>query len=356
MYQTSDRVPMRIHTDKGIIPIEKIIPTDRVYDFKTGALHEIRGIFHSDKQEVYQLEFTDGRKDYFRYEEPLFIGDQITNIKTIIKIMENAEADSPVSNWTLIGDLKQIPLEYHGREELLPDPYIAGALIIYGDSGSEYINLPLDRSKADQFFSAKYKLNHADKLGENTVFFRYDGTNGDELITWKAFFPNQTFLAKTKEPKDPIIPNAYLFASINDRWQFVRGAFDIGWSKEMFPKSCSIAHHQEWKLLALQELLLSLGVLSIVSYAPNLPLARGRKYRLDVLSPDNKWPGFFYNIDSIEKMILSKETEASFPYRLGIRSIKKHAVAYTEHLILEKPNLIYMTNDFLPRVSVDPGV
>lgn len=321
-----DRIDIIIQTQRGDIPLSNTNIGDIVYNYETGDELEIKGFTTSDIEDVYEAEYTDGRKAYYRYSELIYKGD-----------------------------IQQYPIEYNKNRivhPLTPDSYITGALIIYGKNDDKYLNLPLDRTAVNSLFAHKYQLNYGDKLGNNRVYFSYDGKSRDDLITWKEFFPDYLFYGRTKNPRNPIVPLEYRRASIDDRWQFIRGVFDMGFDEKLFPDSCSIGHESERSLLAVQEILWSLGILSTIIYDPNLLSLnkRGWEYRLDIQGNYNGYPGFFYDISSLEKML--KKQKIIQKFKLQLKSIKWYTRAYSSNIILEKPNMIYLTGNFLPRISI----
>lgn len=350
-----DSIPIIIQTQDGDVPIEHVYVGDIVYDYKTSEEYEVRSIVNSRTEKIYKVEYTDGRVDYYTLSELMFIGYSITNVDTLLRERENFMLDHPTSVNSTRGNIKISAITYNKssiRDILVPDPYIAGALLIYGNYDDEYINLPLDRPATNAFLAHKYQLNFADKLSDNTVYFTYNGAPRNQILRWWDFFPLYTFRARNKNY--PIIPMEYRRASLNDRWQFIRGVFDTGFDEYFFPDNCAIAHHDEEKLKAVQEVLWSLGVLSIISYDPHLPVARGRKYRLDVQTHHDNYPGFFYYIDFMEKMMLNKKriVNREPKFKLQIKSIEWHAIGHVKKLVLDRPHRVYLTGNFLPRVSV----
>jgi hypothetical protein len=137
----------------------------------------------------------------------------------------------------------------------------------------------------------------------------------------------------------------YLFKVYNtsfiNRWKFIRGVFDTGYDLDIFPNSCSILHKKIDRLKFVQKILWSLGVISNIKY--------NDQYILNVLSSPESFPSFFYNINYIEKMF---EIMNQNKFKLQIASINPHNQGYSKGLILNKPNSLYLTNNFLPRASI----
>jgi hypothetical protein len=356
MKETDDRIPITVQTQRGTIAIEDINIGDMVYDYKTGKKIEVLDLEVTEKSDVYEIVYSDNRKGYYHYHEPIFLGDGVSNICTLLKMHDKSFMDDPINPKIYRGNIKQYPIDYNLDmliSPLSPDPYIAGALIIYGNYESEYINLPLDKDAANNLFAHKYQLNYAEKLDKNTVYFAYNGTSRTKVITWNEFFPLYNFYGKSKNKGDPIIPLEYLRASINDRWQFIRGVFDIGYSKYTFPDEIGISHSSRKNLRTVQDVLWSLGILSIINYNPNLRDIGDRVWHLTIVGEMDGYPGFFYNYDSIEHVIQNdtRVDKLHKDFILQIQLIRKYCKAYSTNLVLETPNAVYLTGDFLPRIS-----
>jgi len=346
MRKFEDYVPIIVQTRKGDVPIEDIHVGDIVYGFETGEEYEVQSVIDSFQDVVYEVTYNDGRVEYYREFELIYTGDTFINLATLFK------QDDPLGNASM--DLKPHQIDYTKNivvESLSPDPYIAGALLIHGNRREKYLNLPLDRFAANQHFAHKYQLNYGNRLENNMVFFSYNGAPDDRLITWEEFFPN-SIMDRTKDSF--LIPSEYQRASVDDRWQFIRGVFDIGYTKDMFLYGCGIANVSENRLTEVQKILWSLGVLSTITYDPRLPAARGREFRLDLQIDPNTYPRFFYYIDFIEDMILNEQrfVRRDPEFKLRFRSAKLYGRGYAKNLVLDKPQALYLTSNFLPRISV----
>ena len=270
---------------------------------------------------------------------------------------------------------------------LYPDPYIAGALLIYGDENDQCLNLPSDSLAVNNLFAHKYQLNYGGIVSpDGKVYFRYNGKSVDDLITWKEFFSQYVFAGSPENLENPpIVPLEYARASIADRLKFIRGVFDVGYMKRLFPNSCGIAHTSKAKLVEVQKVLWSLGILSIITYddvtpcllqldkisTPLEPLDpytgnlrvsiefkiptsyKGKDYRLYVLGKTSRYPGYFYNIDSIENMIENVyKNQKYLKFQFQIKSVELFTTTSVTDVILAKPYLAYLTDNFLPKISV----
>ena len=87
-------------------------------------------------------------------------------------------------------------------------------------------------------------------------------------------------------------------ASLNDRLQFIRGAFDIGYDSSIFrEEECGIGHKSKIKLEMIQSILWSLGIKSFIE---NISVENpfGWLYRLTVQEDMIVFPNLFYNNDN----------------------------------------------------------
>lgn len=337
------------------VPIRDLIPGDKLYEYKTNNLLEVQSVEKLPKGVIWEITYNDGRLAYVSSHDMIYTGKQISKTEVCAdKCLIRNPYDNARVTPTVI---KQFPVDFAKDiiiESLNPDPYIAGALLIHGNFDFDYINLPMDRESADNHFSHKYILDFSEIPTENGLcFYQYKGLDKSNAITWSSFFKFHRIYPVTRCMEDPIIPAYYRRASMSDRWKFVMGAFDIGYSKKLFPNSVSISAADEYRLILLQRMLCSLGVLSRVSYDGTLNDKLGRCYRLDILSPLDTYPRFFYDIGHIEKT-LQNDNRFSFneKFKLRIESIKRHTEGYMYNVRLSKPNAIYLDSNFLPRVSL----
>lgn len=351
MLSLNEYIPIYVQSQKGVVPIDDLVFGDTLYEYGTGNELKVLSIGNSEQDMIYNVEYSDGRSQIYRAKDRVFTGNKIVEARDIF----GKEGFPEISLRPI--ELFRSPV----TRPLYPDPCIAGALIIFGRYDTPYINLPLDRNGVNQLFAHKYNLDYADKLEDNTTFYAYNGADKSKPITWKEFFPYYDFYVRTRLQSSPLIPVEYTRSSINNREKFIRGVFDIGYNQDMFPDNVGIASNSEQRLEEVQKILWSLGVPSKISYDPNLPLDRGRIYRLDVIGKYDGYPGFFYDINNIRKQIRNdnvikrpisdfkmKITRVGHVHSNGCLITK----GYLRNVVLNKPQALYVTDNFLPRVSL----
>lgn len=351
MLGINEYIPIYVQTHRGILAIDDLVYNDIIYEYGTGNELKVIDVTGPDPDVIYDVKYSDDRSQIYRAHDHVFTGNSVVEVNHIFGKDKFPEIP-----------LKPIEL-YRSKisRPLHPDPCIAGALIIFGRYDTPYINLPLDRNGVNQLFAHKYNLDYADKLEDNTTFYAYNGADKSKPITWKEFFPYYDFYATSGMKYSPLIPDEYTRASINDRWKFIRGVFDVGYDPVMFPDNVGIASDSEDRLKEVQKMLWSLGVPSKVSFDPHLPLARGRTYQLDVIGRYDGYPGFFYDINNIRKTIRNdnviKRPISDFKMKISsVEYIHRHGCfvdrGYMRNVILDKPHALYITDNFLPRVSI----
>ena len=338
----------KVLTTKGIKPVSDIIFGDIIYEYKTNRLLLVKGVSSCECDKLIDIEYNDGRHQMFYCNENVLINhkDIIQACKLINNIPNN--------------EINTYPQIFDGIYNTLdPDPYIASALLGYGDYEDEYINYPLKRVEANCTFSHKYNVDYFPIIKDGKVYFQWKGKDTDKRITWKEFFPTSRFYAKTKSVKDPAFPYEYMFSSFNNRIQFIRGLFDMGYDMDLIYDHSSIIHWSKDRLKWFQWIMWSLGMTSIIQEYKDKYLLRGIRWT-------SKYPGNFYWIDYIKNMIYETNvisyingTFPSYEYPYNLRTklkIKKVTELNTPEvsyqIITDKPRSIFISDNFLPRVSI----
>lgn len=337
-----DRITYTVQTPKGNIKIHDLHIEDEVYDIY-GKRQIIKAIGSEKKrQKIYEITYSDGRKTHFLEDDFIYIGKNMYATPKRLIDDHRKYVEESGFNEMKIGDIESHEVNYEDgiRTPLIPDPYITGALLIYGDYKYDFINLPLDQSQALYFLQIMYQL---------------DAMN--PTIIWNDLFRYYKLQAISKDSKDRIFPIEYLKASINDRWQLIRGVFDTGYEKTWTPDQISLMHKDRERLQAVQEILWSMGIYSVVFRNPDPQIPRSNEWRLDVSYQYEQYARFFYNIGLMEHQ-LSKEKDHpvchfdSDPFKLSIIKIEIVGTGFTNDLILENGNILFLTDNFLPRISI----
>ena len=330
---------IKIQSLRGDLSIFDITYGDMVYNIH-GKEVKVIGDKYYKKAEVYRVHYNDGRSSLHLLKDFLHTDYG----RMVLKDLINKSIKPNVT-------LYQIPYGTRSRDILIPDPYVQGALLSYGDTNKEFINLPIGRNKVYPHLMNKYQMTYAElPIKDSLAFFRYQGNNSHTAITWREFF----YLDDNLFARDGSLPLKIKRATINDRWQFVRGAFDIGYDPSLFnEEQCGICHKSLAPLMRVQSLLWGLGINSTISEDVKDNQFKWR-YRLAILGDATTFPNNFYNIDNRETMITNRTSVVKYPmspFQLKIKKITLDGERQYRELILDRPS-VYIDIDFLPRISL----
>ena len=334
-------IDQKLQTPKGMINISDLNNGDKLFEYSSRSLLNVEKVVLSDnKKDIYEFEFNDGRKMLVPEKELMCFNNHLLSIKEII----NAQDSLPI--------LKPKQFDYSESEICTaqkPDPYITGALLINSDFDDNYVNIPLDKTGASNFFRSKYGTGYVPYVNKGKTYFNIIGTK--RLLSWREFYAYYKIYVSSKDFNDSIILNEYLFGSINDRWQFVRGAFDVGYDPKVFPNTISIAHKYEERLKEFQKVLWSLGILSKIYYDPNMYQNSNKVYRLDVISSYENYPGLFYDINTIKSILNSDNImKHSEEFIFRVKRINFVGKAQVYSVFTDKHLSIASTDNYLPYV------
>ena len=332
----------RVFTQRGILNSCDVVPGDMVYEYITNKPLKVIKTKKSSIERVWKVKYNDERYEIQLNNDMIFNGNRIV---PLLRVLEYHNI-FPLTPHIFTNFNKNI-------KSLNPNPYQAGMFFAYGDYEDKYINLPFDLIESiNIFFDERYQ--YITDEANNKVYFGIQSIDGNyNKIKWKDYFKNYDFYAKDKLIKYNPIPNEYMYASVDDRIQFIRGVFDIGLCKNYIGKNIMIAHNNKYRLKYIQKILWSLGILSIISYDPYIPYCR--HYRLDIVGDYSSYAGLFYNVKNIENYFHNRYKS---DFKLNIQSIEClcggiiEPTAYMIQLQLEKPQSIYVTENYLPRISL----
>lgn len=362
-------ITCRVHTQRGLVFMDELLPGDTLYEYGTGNPHKVVQLVKLNPVQLYNLNFTDGRNLTVREDEIIFNGVNKINLYDLMYHY----------------NFPSYPLyEFNPKEKLFerlnPDPYMLARFLIYGNYDYEYINLPLKMfKKVPETLEYKYNIEadlSSDKDG--IVLFKYRNT--DHYVRWEEFMklnyvdplhiPEKLFdtYVISRRVDSNIFPKEYINGSISDRAKMVQGIFDFGYDKDIYPYTVVITNKNKDRLNEVKKLLWSLGIPSKIEHVTR------NMYKLSILGPLKDYPGFFYYINNIESMIKSSDTYHKLNFK------KPHGfemkIQYIESLIndksipietrvmhrmyenasygilLDKPKVLYVTENYLPKVSL----
>ena len=341
MFGENEYYPRRVLTNKGVLDVKDIIPGDYVYEYKTGEMIKVLGISNPVRGFFTDIQYSNGIIKTILNSDKIFNGKNIVNINSFEKNINNKISFYPV---TFHNNITSI---------LNPDPYVAGALFIYGDFNDKYLNLPSDMLNIIDVLVYKYHIEVLNIIDSKVHFIFKDNTNSP--ITWEDFFGNN-IRELINESDYKFIPNKYFYSLIKDRIQLIRGIFDTGYNPSVFHNGeIGINVYDYRKLYTVQYLLLSLGIISHIEIFDHD--MNKKSSQLTIHGKYYGYSGFIYNIENMIKLINHKLITADKSFYiekiypsdiLGLKYIH----VYMSNLILEKPNTVYLDNNFLPVVSI----
>lgn len=347
MLGLNDYIPTPILTQRGILDAKDVVPTDKVFEYRTGNLVEVQRVEKIPVQEVFKIEYNDGRYGYFNHHSNIFTGEN----HGIMPLHAAVDCKNILSR------IIQYPIEsFHTGAKNAPNPdaYIAGALLTHGNYDDKYINLPYGKNikVVNDHLANRYNLEVSETEIDGYYRYHLSGTPTDACISWAEFFKDCDWAANTMPMSSPVL-SQYQYLPGPRRFRFIMGAFDIGYDTDRFPDSVGLMCREESRLKDIQWILNSLGILSNVYYT-HFQSDPDPVYILEVLGTYDGYPGCFYNIDSIEYNIhlFDRMLRKLHPFDLKIEKIEHIGRGWMYNISLQDPTMLYFDGNLLPRVSL----
>ena len=329
----------KVYTQRGLIPIDEVIPTDYVYEFNTGKLLQVQSTHKHLSDKLFKVIFEDGR------EQIIDRGDFIYNPHHFTQHV--GEHTDKFGNYRIkppIIACKTFKLvELNSTHQI--SPYIVGMLSLYGDRKHKYVNIieKFSTLRTNWAYENNIDFYQGNEITSGCIELTFDG----EHKIWDEIGLYNNIPCTLHG----YIPNEYFFDTVNHRWQLIRGIFDTGYDLDLFPDNAGIYHSEYNALEEVKELLLSVGVLSRIQPS-------GTGYRLDVIDLNQHNPNFFYCHDYMTHMInMSAKSPRHFIEAPKIKEIVeiKHGCIHPRTILTELvtcvKNAVYVGEHFLPRIS-----
>ena len=325
-----------ILTQRGIIPAADVNIGDFLYEYETSNRLEIK---HIEKitTAIYDIKYTDKRVEKINEKGLIYCNNQKHRVDEV-----------SCKEFPFTQPLQLYPVnfnKYNVTKPLDPDPYVAGALFSYGDYEDEFINLPIIKESVVDALCNKYAMEIMSIDG--VYHFKYK--HEDEFVRWKDFFSRYAFYAKNKNPNEPLIPTEYMYTSIKDNLEFIKGVFDTGYSKQDSPDIVSIKMKDRKRLEIIQRILWSLGIPSYIGNDKGIN-------KLDIIGKMESYPGFFYSEDTIAHFINadadSYKTNPTFYVMVeSVTPSLLHIHDDWYEFYTDKKHAVYMSSNFLPIIT-----
>lgn len=336
--------PTLVLSNHGITDIRDLHLHDWVYEYRTGQRLPVLGMKETPIEDMVRVTMSDGRHIDVGMSDMIYIGDD--KIVPITDVINNSSLCT--------GIIHQYSINYNIRQYRQYDElpaYLAGALLINGEFDSEYVTLHTDSKSTFSLFDYMLDIQASKVAGYDYVTFNLNGQYPYIKVKWRHLFGPDKIFPITHNPNDKLIPDRYMYASRDERGMFIRGAFDGGFNHDMFKDNIAIASKSEGVLKWLQPMLWSSGILSTISYDPDIPGASGRVYRLDVVGAYANDPGMFYSVKFIERAIENRNDKSDTEFKVQIVKLERIKPGWRDRIILEKPSLI-LTHNHLPIMTL----
>lgn len=371
-------------SDRGVIPVRDLQPGDRLYSAVDGHLMKVEKVGPTFPGKTYRVMFNDGRISLYHTEHDIVYdfdkNDKqysISSIEDIVSYMEEG-----ISIDDLFGDVRSQRVEFPEMKlpvYRVPDPYLGGALLVYGDRKDKFINLPvinIDLCKETcEYFMNMHGIESVE-ISNNKIYFR---NFLNQRIQWSDLFwhkPHRNAEVCSYDPADItghenlVVAYQYLYGTIDSRLNFICGIFDYGYDPKL-SDIITIPIPDTKIALAVKAVLASLGIVSTPTYDPAMTAATGMPVQLNVLS--NVSPEIFYKRRNIIDIINKRHAEAipgtvtggvinpgtapiADDYQFTVSSICAMPEKYSSYNIILSPEDrygVFLTGNMLPRPSID---
>ena len=333
-FSFGEMIDYNVYTRTAIKNINDIAYGDEVINYGSSKLMKVIALEQTINSPSYIVTYNDGRKVIFSESEYIFTS---SGILTINEHPENFNIPTCVFNNNYI--------------ILKTDPYALGGLFAYGDYNDEYINLPTYSYHIINHMCNKYNISTI--LAEGSIVKVYFTDIMGNKIKWNDYLKN-VFRCTYFEKIDTNfmirnIGRIMTMSSLNIRRQFISGIFDAS-PYQYSGENIELHLEDECRLKVISNILNSYGILNRIEYLPN---DQGCDYTLFIEGSYKHKPEFFYNLQKIyvnidsNNKILNHDSINTWQ----IKSIKKDVDRYMLKLIFEEPNQIFISDNFIPRVS-----
>ena len=387
---TKYELPLGIQTPEGR---EYLTPEDfasnpnpslYTFNYITGKRLKVRSLIRHNESNICKLTYSDNREMFYRFTEPIYLDRKAWNLDSILKFLSKRQ-QLPIADLNaflksgqdiiISPDYPELslesnaPVEYRrwgGSHDQRPDPYTAGALYPNADLTLPYVNFPGDWVGAMDSINITH--NTEIMIGNNieTVYLKRKGDKDDTPLRWKEFVSPfvRSWLADSSED----IPLCYLFATKANRWEFIRGLFDltypipslVGWEETLGRKiipslDMEIRGKYLNRLIIVQNILHSLGVMSKIANREKEDSYR--PYVLELITDPWSYTKCFNDVTRINIVtkwindILKKHPALVPPSKIYVKKIEYAGLASTVNLKMHTQIPLYVTDNFLPRYS-----
>ena len=284
----NERIP--VFTEDGSVSWKRagdLVPGDKVFD-QYGCPEAVLGVFPQPVQDVYRVHLSDGRSlvtdgphlwGVYPTKRDRSLGMVAMSTETLMHRLAHRETQSRSKMRFSIPMNRAVQWP---ERDFSVDPYAIGVMIADGCLSPTVRALTI--SSDDEFVIEKFaqRIGAADYRSVLTHKDRKNGGNyswvfhtGEKIGKKNRLVQKASLIAPfeglmDRYSKERFIPDEYMVASVEQRWDLVQGLFDCDGtiqSKDGGRYNVSYSTSSEKLAYQVQELLLSLGVVSTVTYA-----------------------------------------------------------------------------------------
>ncbi len=332
-------------TDMGPIQMGDVTIGEKIYD-PNGVLTEVIGIYPQGVKDVYEITLSDGMTVKCGYEHLWGVQDVNGNYKVLSlkEILDKGYLSNRGDYKYFIETTK--PVNY-SKKELIMDPYLLGLFIGDGCISQKKTAIATD----DQEIVDYLKTFETDELKIiNGAKFTY---NFSKTASTKNNYINRQLIdlgLKYTLSYNKFIPKVYLYSSIEDRLELLRGLMD---SDGSINDKSNIEYSTVSKQLGddVTELCQSLGIVvrrttKTSNYTYNGEYKTGRLvYRLKLQLP-NDYPHDIFKLTRKQSLVRNKKYD--WGYRRGIADIKLIGKEQTQCIEVNNKSHLYLTDNYIP--------
>lgn len=370
----SERIP--VFTEDGSASWKRagdLVPGDKVFD-QYGCPETVLGVFPQPVQDVYRVYLSDGRSlvtdgphlwGVYPTKRDRTLGMIAMSTQTLMKRLaqRKTQARSKMRLSIPMNRAVQWP-----ERELSVDPYAVGVMI--ADGCLTATDKALTISSDDEFIIAKfaqligsdyYRSIHAHKDRKNGGNYNWVFPTGEKIGNKNRLVQKASLIASfeglmDRYSKERFIPDEYMVASVKQRWDLIQGLFDCDGtiqSKDGGRYNVSYSTSSEKLAYQIQELLLSLGVISTVTYADrdNGQGSVSREFTVHVRSANVDKHRFFSlprKLEITERAALSPRKHTwDYDYVDIVRVEKLDRQEATVCIYVDNDEHLYQAGDFI---------
>lgn len=345
---------IKIFTDRGIKNINDINNMDFVYEYDQKRKILVRDLISMDNEELYLIEFSDGRKGkYFGNE--IFIGWNCQNRK-YESVKVNQLYDRFVTSKTNNEEYK-IELRTNSciefgldvLDEIIPyhniPYYTIGYMICDYDNESSLFNISNVDVESIEYISHYHNIVPYNGIDTKHITFK---TNYQKDVHVDDIIPTEYMSYDNKTIDMKLLLHTILYSSEFDRMEFIRGMMDN--CGDIINSNISPLYFMNSNpdlIDVFVNIVRSLGFIVSIKEHDN-------SYIAYIICNDKRIYDFFYNMkikNKIDLEMLKILNNHPHVFHNNILSINKLGIHHRYQLLLEHDRMLYIDSNFLPRLS-----